>query len=157
MHLRLLTVVAAAGMIAFTACSSPYKKSDKARKEKGKDLSGDPSFQAFAGRLRIAVRKRDFDMLNSLMAADFGYRWDTAPAGETAFSFWTEQNLWPELYEIVRGEFAPNGDYMVAPPAFAANPDSYSGYRAGTRMINGAWRFAYFVPAPPAGEQALGE
>ena len=38
-----------------------------------------------------------------------------------------------------------------------ANPESYPGYRAGTRMINGAWRFAYFVPAPPAGEQALGQ
>ena len=96
-------------------------------------------------------------MLNSLMAPDFGYRWDTPPPGETAFSYWTEENLWPQLYEIVRGDFAPNGDYMVAPPAFAASPDTYSGYRVGTRQINGSWRFAYSVPVPPAGEQALGQ
>lgn len=96
-------------------------------------------------------------MLASLMAPDFGYRWDTPPAGETVFTYWNEQNIWPQVNEVLRGEFAPNGDYMVAPPQFAANPESYSGYRAGTRVINGSWRFAYFVPAPSAGEQALGQ
>jgi hypothetical protein len=33
---------------------------------------------------------------------------------------------------------------MVAPPQFAFDPE-YHGYRAGITMVNGSWRFAYFV------------
>ena len=39
--------------------------------------------------------------------------------------------------------------FMVVPPQFAQD-DNYPGYRAGLTMVNGSWRFAYFVPAPPA-------
>jgi hypothetical protein len=43
----------------------------------------------------------------------------------------------------------PYDGFMVAPPQLAEDPD-YAGFRAGVRMVNGSWRFVYFVPKPPA-------
>ena len=125
------------------ACETPYKKQDKEDAKPLKDQSSDTTFQAFVGRLRIAVAKRDRQTLTSMMAPNFGYRWDvtTPMPPEAAFAYWDEQNLWPELSGILRERFVAEGLYMVAPPP----DDRYRGYRAGMRVVGGSWKFAYFV------------
>jgi hypothetical protein len=149
MFARYLLVFAAA--FALAGCQAPYKKKDDDDKKPLKDQSSDTSFQAFLGRLRIAVGKRDHAMLASMMTHNFGYRWDTPPAGETVFTYWDQNNIWPELSAILMEKFAPSDVYMVAPPQFVADPDNYMGYRAGMRLAGGSWKFAYFVAghAPP--------
>ncbi|MCE9610693.1 MAG: hypothetical protein K8R23_10910 [Chthoniobacter sp.] len=129
----------------------PYKKKDDEDKKPMKDQAGDQAFQSFLGRLRQAVAKRDHATLTSLMvpAHDFGYRWDTPPAGETPFAYWDQRNLWPELAKTLRETFVAHELYMVAPPAVATQPD-YPGFRAGMRIVGGSWKFAYFVPAEGA-------
>jgi len=130
-------------------CETPYKKSDAAEKEKMKDQSKDQTFQAFLGRLRTAVAKRDRAMLPSMMTGDFGYRWDNPPANESVFDYWDQQNLWPELSKVLQQKFEPNDLYMVAPREVIIDPQ-YPGYRAGMRLVGGSWKFAYFVPGEPA-------
>ena len=48
----------------------------------------------------------------------------------------------------MREPFVPFGDvrdgFMVAPPEFAT-ANEYTGYRAGIQLVNGSWKFAYFV------------
>ncbi len=141
---------------ALAGCPVPEKKnmtakSKEAQKKKPdmKDQNGDASFQAFLGRLRKAVEARDRIALTSMMAPDFGYRWDNGPEGETPFSYWDSKRLWPRLNNLMQEKWTAHEAFMVAPPQFAES-DSYPGYRAGLAMVNGSWRFAYFVPAPPA-------
>jgi hypothetical protein len=153
MNSRPLCLLLAAVTFSLAGCETPYKKSDKERAAKRKDQSGDPSFQAFLGRLRTAALKKDFSMLASLMVSDFGYRWDAPSEGETVFTYWVQNNIWPDLNTVLRENFVPKDEYMVAPPQFAADPN-FPGYRAGIRVVNGSWRFVYFVPAPPPGETA---
>ncbi|MEO6742832.1 MAG: hypothetical protein ABIP20_21540 [Chthoniobacteraceae bacterium] len=154
MFLRLAALFFA--IVFLAGCPKPEKKPNSAKgKEKPqiKDQNGDASFEAFLGRLRKAAEARDKVMLVSMMAPDFGYRWDNAPDGETAFAYWDRNKLWGQLVSVLRERFTPHDAFMVAPPQFAQN-ENYPGYRAGLRMVNGSWRFAYFVPAPPAGEAA---
>ena len=139
------TVAVCFGVCLLTGCQAPYKKKDDEDRKPLKDQSHDTSFQAFLGRLRIAVAKRDREVLTSMMTSDFGYRWDAAPPGETVFSYWDDNNVWPELSAMLREKFAPSGIYMVAPPQFVVDPDNYQGYRAGMRTVGGSWKFAYFV------------
>ena len=113
------------------------------------DQSGDQSFQSFLGRLRIAVKKQDQAMLTSLMTPDFGYRWDTPPAGESVFQYWSMNDLWPTLEGVLSQRFVPNGSYMVAPPQVVKDPN-FKGYRVGMRLLRGSWQFAYFVPGEGA-------
>jgi len=140
--------------LALAGCNTAEKKKPKIEVPKGslKDQAGDPSFEAFLSRLRKAAAKRDVKMLSSVMTADFGYSW--APGGEGAgvFDYWDKNNLWPELNLVLREKFVPSGDYMVAPAQVSFDPD-YNGYRAGLRLVNGSWRFTYFVSAPPASLQ----
>ncbi len=131
---------------AVAACQAPYKKKDEADKQPFKDQSGDQGFQSFLGRLRSAVAKKDHTMLTSLMAPDFGYRWDTPAPGETPFVYWDERNLWPELSSVLRETFVPNDRFMVAPAAVVSDPN-YKGYRVGLRLVGGSWKFGYFVPS----------
>jgi hypothetical protein len=145
-------LLAGLALVGFAACQSPYKESDKRREEQKKDASNEPNFQAFVGRLRTAVRKKDHEMLQSLMAPDFGYRWDNPPPGDSVFTYWDMNNLWPELSALLDQQFVVNGDFMVAPPELAAN-SSYAGYRVGLKQIGGSWKFVYFVGPPPP-EQA---
>lgn len=140
---------------ALSGCKTPYKETDKLREDKRKDASGDPTFEAFVGRLRTAATKRDYGMLQSMMVSDFLYRWDNAPPGDNVYTYWSLNNIWPELERILRQPFAINRsdtDVMVSPPAFFADPN-YQGYRAGIAQVNGSWRFVYFVPAPPPSAQ----
>lgn len=103
------------------------------------------AFQAFLGRLRKAVHEHDMATIASMMTADFGYRLDPPGEGQGVFAYWDENNLWPELELIMKERFVPKEDYMVSPAEFLTNPDNYNGYRAGIRMENGSWKFAYFV------------
>lgn len=131
-------------VVGFVGCQTPYKKTDKEEAVKKKDQSGDTSFKGFVGRLQIAVAKKDLPTIASMMTADFGYRLDTPPEGENVFTYWDQKGLWPVMRGILREKFVPNETYMVAPPQVVADPN-YGGYRAGLRMVNGSWKFAYFV------------
>jgi len=88
-------------------------------------------------------------MLTSLMTADFGYRWDTPPAGESVYQYWSMNDLWPVLGGLLNDKFVPNGGYMVAPPQVVKDK-TFKGYRVGMRPERGTWKFAYFVPAEGA-------
>jgi hypothetical protein len=134
--------------LTLVSCQTPYKKSDAEEKSRHHNTAGDPAFQAFVGRLRTAVEKRDVQVLSGMMTRDFGYRWDTPPPGETVFDYWTQNNLWPEVASVLKEHFLPQDLYMKAPPQ-AVNDPNYPGYRAGMRVVGGAWKFAYFVPAEP--------
>jgi hypothetical protein len=147
MILRL--VACALVLIAFAACQSPYKKKDDEAKKPMKDQSTDQNFQAFVGRLRIAVAKHDAAMLSTMMTSDFGYRWDEAPPGENAFLYWDAHNLWGQLAVLLQQKFAPHDMYMVAPLQAVSDPN-YAGYRVGVRTVRGSWKLAYFVPPEPA-------
>jgi hypothetical protein len=152
MILRALALLVATMILA--GCPVPEKKSKKAKgkeQEQIRDQNGDTAFQAFLGRLQKAVAARDKIMMASMMAPDFGYRWDKGPDGETPFAYWDRYKLWGELSGILSQRFVPHDAFMVAPPQFATSPN-YAGYRAGLTQVNGSWRFAYFVSPPPAGE-----
>lgn len=139
------------GLLAVTlaSCQSPYKKKDDADRQPLRDQAGDTSFQAFVGRLRIAVDKKDLRMLVTMMAPDFGYRWDHAQTNEDVFTYWDRNNLWPELSAILREKFVASDLYMVAPPQVVSD-STYKGYRAGARVVDGSWKFAYFVSSEGA-------
>ena len=152
MRFRLLTAV----LLVCLLSGCPSQRKDEKNKTKGKhdpiptkDVSGDVAFQAFVGRLRTAVEKRDGPALASMMASDFGYRWDEAPQGEDPFTYWDRNRLWDELANLMSQRWVPYDGFMVVPPQLAEDSD-YAGFRAGVRIIDGGWRFAYFVPAPPA-------
>jgi hypothetical protein len=143
-----LTLFACLAALAFTGCKSPYKESDKKRQDQKHDASNDPTFQAFLGRLRVAVAKKDYEVLRTLMVPDFGYRWDNPPPGDSVFAYWDMNNFWPELNALLSQKFTPKDEFMVSPPELMTDPN-YAGYRLGLRQINGSWRFMYFVPPPP--------
>ena len=113
------------------------------------DQNRDQAFQAFIGRLRLVIAAHDVDTLASMMTTDFGYGQPPWQEGPGVFTYFDEHNLWPELQLIVKEHFVPLGSkeepYMVAPAEFATNPTTYTSYRAGLQLINGSWKFAYFV------------
>jgi hypothetical protein len=149
MPIRFLSALLAISLL--TACPNESKDKSKAKAaDKTKDQSGDQTFQGFVGRLRTAVDRKDAQMIASMMAEDFGYRWDSGPQGDTPFAYWDRTRAWGELSRLMRAQWVPYDGYMVVPPQFADDPGNYGGYRAGVRMVNGSWRFAYFVPAAPA-------
>lgn len=111
-----------------------------------KNMVGDTAFQAFVGRLRTAVRKKDAPMLAALMTSDFGYTMDDgAQPGAHVFSYWDQNELWPVLSHLLEQKFVPLDMYMVSPPAMALDPN-YAGPRCGMRLVGGSWKFAYFLP-----------
>lgn len=131
---------------SLTSCRAPYKKADEADRQPLKNVAGDTAFQAFLGRLRIAVRKRDAAMLASLMTADFGYSDEpAAQPGAQIFAYWDQNQLWPVLGHLLDQTFVPLDLYMVAPAALANDPN-YIGPRCGMRLERGSWKFAYFLP-----------
>jgi hypothetical protein len=141
----LLAVILLAGCPATD--KKPAKAHGKASPPSGHGFAGDVSFQAFVGRLKLAAAARDRDTLADMMTRDFGYRWDAAPEDETPFSYWDAQKLWPRLRDVVSQRWTEHDGYMVVPPP-GSEESASGGYRAGIAMIDGAWRFAYFVPSP---------
>lgn len=132
--------------LSLGACLTPYKKADEAEKQPLKNMVGDTAFQAFLGRLRTAVRKKDAAMLASLMTPDFGYSMDEgAQPGSHIFAYWDQHDLWPVLGHLLEQKFVPLDLYMVSPPAMALDPN-YAGPRCGMRLERGSWKFAYFLP-----------
>ncbi|MDB6149443.1 MAG: hypothetical protein JWQ44_891 [Chthoniobacter sp.] len=128
-------------------CFEPYKKVDKADRERLKHVAGDTNFQAVVGRLRAAARKKDLPMLASMMTEDFGYSADaSAQPGAAIFTHWDEQNLWPVLSDLLKQNFVPLGEYMVSPPELVSD-SSYNGPRCGLRVVRGSWKLAYFLPS----------
>ena len=150
MYFRLL-LCALIATLALSGCfdndkkkpGTEKKKEDK-KKEVTPDVSNDPTFQAFVGRLRSAVGQKDRREIAEALAPGFGYRWDQPPEGETPFDYWDKNNAWGELAAVLAQKFVPHEGYMVAPPQFASDP-GYHGYRAGVRQFNGSWKLAYFV------------
>ena len=140
MPFRILMVMALA--VCCGACTTPPKKKPPAKP--ARDMSSDVSFQSFVGRVRTAVAKRDMQMLASVMTPDFGYRIEPLGEGPGVFQYWDQNGLWHELQLVLNGPFVPNGKYMVAPPQFVTD-EQYHGYRVGFTLVNGSWKFAYFV------------
>ena len=138
---------------AFTGCQTPAQKKEKLKraelKKKAKanlrEESTDVDFQAFVGRLRKAVARRDQEALKSMMTDDFGYKLDPPMSGPGVFQYWEQENLWPELDGILSERFVKKGAFMVSPPQFADPSLNYDGYRIGITRIRGSWKFAYFV------------
>jgi hypothetical protein len=151
--MRILLVLFLALAFTVGGCQTPAQKKEKLKqaelKKKAKaDLreeSTDVDFQAFLGRLRKAIAKRDVETLKSMMTDDFGYKLDPPMSGPGVFQYWEQENLWPELDGILSERFVKKGAFMVAPPQFADPSLNYDGYRIGLTRIRGSWKFAYFV------------
>ena len=120
------------------------------------DENGDMAFQAFLSRLRQAVAAKDTTAVAGMMTMNFGYHINPDREGEGVFQYWDQNNIWPELQLVIRERFVPFGDvrdgFMVAPAEFTTASD-YTGYRAGIQLVNGSWKFAYFVNGSDAGGQ----
>jgi hypothetical protein len=150
--MRILLTALLLAAFVFAGCQTPEQKKEKTKqaalKKKAKaDLREpqDVDFQAFVGRLRKAVAKRDTETLKSMMTDDFGYKLEPPMAGPGVFQYWEQENLWPELDGILSERFVKKGNYMVAPPQFADPSLNYDGYRIGITRVRGSWKFAYFV------------
>ncbi|HWB58191.1 MAG TPA: hypothetical protein VG733_01810 [Chthoniobacteraceae bacterium] len=142
---RVLLMLAFALVLAATGCHTPpKKKKNPTPPNQMPDQSGDVAFQAFIGRLRAAVGAHDLAALAPMMTPDFGYHIDPDMQGDGVFQYWDQNNVWPDLNAVLQQKFVPAGNFMVAPPAFATDPD-YHGYRVGIGLVNGSWKFAYFV------------
>jgi len=148
----LLTSVLALAFV-FAGCQTPQQKKEKLKqaelKKKAKanlrEESTDVDFQAFVGRLRKAVAKRDVETIKSMMTEDFGYKLEPPMSGPGVFQYWEQENLWPELDGVLSERFVKKGAFMVSPPQFADPSLNYDGYRIGITRIRGSWKFAYFV------------
>ena len=151
--MRILLAVSLAFAFVGGGCQTPEKKKEKLKqaelkKEAKADLreeSSDIDFQAFLGRLRKAVAKRDVETLKSMMTDDFGYKLEPPMSGAGVFQYWEQENLWPELDGILSERFVKKGAFMVSPPQFADPSLNYDGYRIGIARVRGSWKFAYFV------------
>lgn len=150
--MRILITALLLSAFALAGCQTPEKKKEKLKKEALKkqakaDLRApsDVDFQAFVGRLRKAVAKRDVETLKTMMTEDFGYKLEPAMSGPGVFQYWEQENLWPELDGVLSERFVKKGAFWVSPPQFADPSLNYDGYRAGITRIKGSWKFAYFV------------
>ena len=151
--MRILLTSLLALAFVFTGCHTPAQKKEKLKqaelKKKAKanlrEESTDVDFQAFLGRLRKAIAKRDVETLKSMMTDDFGYKLEPPMSGPGVFQYWEQENLWPELDGILSERFVKKGAFMVAPPQFADPSLNYDGYRIGITRVRGSWKFAYFV------------
>ena len=148
MILRLLLCLVLA--CSLMSCTTAKQKKDaaaaaeKAKDEDMEDMGGDPDFLAFVSRLRKAVADHDVDTLSPMMTTNFGYSLNPVQEGNGVFQYWDQINAWPQLLTVLNNHFLPKGNFMVAPPDFATNPN-FHGYRAGIVSVDGSWKFAYFV------------
>lgn len=145
------TLIALAALLPLAACKTTEKKEPEqaaATRNNMPNPSNDVSYQSFVGRLRKAVAAHDVHVVASMMTSNFGYLLEPegkySGEGPGVFQYWDEKGLWDELELVLQSQFVPKGNFMVAPPEFEEQP-GYTGYRAGITMVNGSWRFAYFV------------
>ncbi len=120
------------------------KADGQKRSEAASNVSDEGSFQATLARLRKAVAAHELQTISSMMTSNFGYSLSPVMEGEGVFSYWDKHQLWPQLQAVLNQSFAQKNDFMVAPPEFAVDP-KFNGFRAGFTMVNGTWKFAYFV------------
>jgi len=141
---RVLLILAL--VFAVAGCHTPPKKKKAPTPPPNQiqDASGDVDFQAFWSRLNRAVAMHDYQTLASMMTPNFGYRLDPVGEGDGVFAYWDQNNVWPDLSAVLQQKFVPHGAFMVAPAQFVTDPQ-YSGWRAGIQLVNGSWKFAYFV------------
>lgn len=145
-------------ILALGGCESAEEKKEKlAAKVREaasmKDQSQDHEFQAFLTRLRLAIAARDLETMASMMAPDFLWRLQPEGSGDGVFAYWDKNNLWPELNAVMRQKFWPDGRVMISPREFLTTKTSnkpYTGYRAGITVVNGGWKFVFFVNEPGA-------
>src|SRR5437870_6332410 len=131
--MRVLLTSLLALAFVFAGCETPQKKKEKLKqaelKKKAKanlrEESTDVDLQAFVGRLRKAVAKRDVETIKSMMTPTFGYKYEPkmegiepSASGPGVFQYWDQENLWPELEGILSERFVKYQGYMVAPPQF---------------------------------------
>jgi len=139
-----------------TAATTPDKPKNKKIVTTMHDQNGDVAFQGFLNRLRQAVATKDTTAIAGMMTANFGYHINPDKEGEGVFAYWDQNNIWPELQLVIRERFVPfgelNGGFMVAPAEFAT-AENYTGYRAGIQLVNGSWKFSYFVNGSDPGAQ----
>ena len=138
-----------------TDTAADTRKPEPAAKKKPpaptlRDQNGDTAFLAFVGRLRSAAAAHDAEAVAGMMTSDFGYLLEPTAQdtgeGRGVFAYWDRANVWPERQLVLNERFVPFGNsYMVAPPEFATEAENYHGYRAGLQLVNGGWKFAYFV------------
>ena len=106
---------------------------------------------AFVGRLRQVVAAHDTETLAAMMTTDFGYVLDPPREGPGVFRLLgRKQPVAGVTDAVVKERFVPFGDRTSTftwfrRPNLPANPTTYTGYRAGIHLINGSWKFAYFV------------
>jgi hypothetical protein len=151
--MRVLLTSLLALAFVFAGCQTPQQKKEKLKqaelKKKAKanlrEENTDVDFQAFVGRLRKAVAKRDVETIKSMMTEDFGYKLEPPMSGPDVFQYWEQENLWPELDGVLSERFVKKGAFMVSPPQFADPSLNYDGYRIGITRVRGSWKFAYFV------------
>ena len=126
-----------------TAAATP----DKAKKivTTLPDQNGDLAFQSFLSRLRQAVAAKDLDAIAGMMTPAFGYRYVPLGEGPGVFAYWDQNNIWPELQLVMKERFVPYGSKFMVAPAEFTTAENYTGYRAGIALVNGSWKFAYFV------------
>jgi hypothetical protein len=144
MKIRVLLILALVFTVA--GCNTPPKKKKPKvpPPDQMQDQSGDMAFQSFISRLNKAVGMRDMQTMASMMTTNFGYRLDPPGEGDGVFQYWDQNNVWPDLQAILQQKFTPKDNFMVSPPAFTTDPQ-YNGYRAGITLVNGSWKFAYFI------------
>lgn len=153
MNKRPLICLLSAALLGVAGCDTTPEKHDPAaaaatKKKPGPsipDQSQDVAFESFLGRLRQVVAAHDVNTLAGMMTTDFGYRLDPPAEGAGVFAYWDANNVWPELTLILNERFVPKEGFMVAPKEFVTDEAHYSGYRAGIQLVNGGWKFAYFV------------
>src|SRR5207237_8286707 len=102
--MRILLTSLLALAFVFTGCQTPAQKKEKLKqaelKKKAKanlrEESTDVDFQAFVGRLRKAVARRDQETLKSMMTDDSGYKLDPTTPVAGVFRSWQQGKLRPE-------------------------------------------------------------
>src|SRR5438477_12640368 len=104
----------------FGGFGTPQKKKEKLKQAELKkeakanlrEESTDVDFQAFVGRLRKAVAKRDVETINSMMTADFGYKLEPPMPGPGVCHYWEPEHLWPGLDGVLSERFVKKGAFL---------------------------------------------
>ncbi len=108
-------------------------------------VENDYNLDEFLLELRTAVGRKDMPAIAALMTPNFGYSLNPPMEGAGVFQYWDENNLWGELFLVVKEPFLDAGGWRVAPPEFVDPAANYTGYRAGLVRTPEGWKFAYFV------------
>ena len=104
----------------------------------------DPELESARVKLMEGTITRDQSVIQPLLAPDFTWREDLAPADEEPFDYWNRHKLWGELQSLLKEQTVRRGGLLVAPRA--AWSESYKGARLAWRKVGSEWRLAYYYP-----------